>query len=150
MRFIRSALVLMSVVLAGDAQAQTREELERCRAMTDDARRLACYDAIPVSPASPRSKYEPVALDELKSYALSFRGRFVEASGWIRPDRNYLFLGLDESDERPMPVEFEALPRRQRDDILEACGSGCEATVRGRVSPVNFTTGIVADDIILR
>jgi hypothetical protein len=74
----------------------------------------------------------------------------VEASGWIRPDRNYLFLGLDESDERPMPVEFEALPRRQRDDILEACGSGCEATVRGRVSPVNFTTGIVADDIILR
>lgn len=125
MRLIRFALASICIASAGTSQAQTREEFERCRAMGDDQRRLACYDAIAVSPASPRSKYEPVALDELKAYALSFRGRFVETSGWIRPERSYLFLGLDVTDEDPMPVEFEALPRRQRDDILEACGSGC-------------------------
>jgi hypothetical protein len=41
------------------------------------------------------------------------------------------------------------LPRHERETFLEKCGSGCDATVQGRVRPVAFTTGIVADAIIV-
>ena len=150
MRPVRFASVLLGMTWAAAAQAQTHQELQRCRAMADDARRLACYDAIELSAAAPRSKYEAVDLAELKAYALSFRGRFVEVSGWLRPERGDLLLGLGPEDEDAMPVAIDTLPRRQRDDVLEACGSGCSAIVRGRVRPLNFTTGIVADDVILR
>jgi hypothetical protein len=150
MRFFRFASVLLGVASAAAAQAQMHQELQRCRAIADDVRRLACYDAVELSAAAPRSKYEAIDLAELKTYALSFRGRFVEVSGWLRPERDYLLLGLGPEDEDPMPVGIETLPRRQRDDVLEACGSGCSAIVRGRVRPLNFTTGVVADDVILR
>jgi hypothetical protein len=150
MRLVCLLVPMMLAVSCGVAGAQTREEMTRCRAIEDEARRLVCYDAIELAPASRLSKYEPVELTELKDYALTYRGRFVEVVGWVAPERDYLFLGSEAADDAPMPVEIETLPRRQRDDILEQCGTGCEATVRGRVAPVRFTTGIVADDVIVR
>src|SRR6476620_11147636 len=50
---LASTLVL---ALASTAQAATDEALAACRAVKDSAARLACYDALPVAPASsPRS-----------------------------------------------------------------------------------------------
>jgi hypothetical protein len=150
---MRSAYLLLPMMLAmtcGPADAQTLEEMSRCRAIADESRRLACYDAIELAPVSRLSKYEPVELSELEEYSLTYRGRFVEVVGWVAPQRDHLVLGSDAADAAAMPVEIEALPRRRRDDLLEQCGTGCEATVRGRVAPVRFTTGIVADDVIVR
>jgi len=143
-------LVLWTVLVAlglgwSGALAQSRVEMERCRAIADDARRLKCYDAIQLSTSAPRSKYERVDLGEFKKYALSYRGDLVEITGWVTPSAEILQLGFDEDDDRPIPVEFDALSRRDRQDFLSACGEGCEATVQGRVKPVNFTTGIAAD-----
>lgn len=143
-------LVLWTVLVAlglgwSGAWAQSRVEMERCRAIADDARRLKCYDAIQLSTSAPRSKYERVDLGEFKKYALSYRGDLVEITGWITPSTELLRLGSDENDDRPIPVEFATLSRRDRQDFLSACGDGCEATVQGRVKPVNFTTGIAAD-----
>lgn len=135
---------------AGGVQAQTREDMERCRAIENDERRLTCYDAIRLSPGPPRSKYEEVPLEELKSFALSYRGQLVEVTGWLTPGHNFLFLGVDESDEDPIPIDFETMPRRARQAFLDGCGEGCSAAVQGRVRPVNFTTGIVADALIVR
>lgn len=132
------------------AEAQTREDMELCRAIEDDARRLACYDAIRLSTGPPRAKYEVVPLAELKAFALSFRGQLVEVSGWLMPGEDFLFLGVDGADERPIPVEYAAISRRERQAFLDLCGEGCLATVQGRVRPVNFTTGIVADALIAR
>jgi hypothetical protein len=151
MRFLcLVTLVVVGVGFAGMAGAQTREEMERCRTIENDARRLECYDAIRLSPGPPRTKYEPVDLEELKSFALSFRGQLVEVTGWITPDQDFLFLGIDETDERPVPIEFQNMSRRDRQAFLEQCGEGCPAAVQGRVRPVNFTTGIVADALIVR
>jgi hypothetical protein len=123
--------------------------MERCRAIEDEARRLACYDAIQLARSGPASKYELVSLDELKEFVLSYRGHLVEVEGWIKLGDRLLLLGVDAEDERPIPVDFALLSRRDRERIVEQCGSGCEATVQGRVRPVNFTTGIVADVIIV-
>jgi hypothetical protein len=151
MRFLSVITILaLGVAWAGAAGAQTREDMERCRAIETDERRLQCYDAIRLSPGAPRSKYESVPLDELKSFALSYRGQLVEVTGWITPGDDFLFLGLDESDERPMPIDYETMPRQQRQRFLDECGEGCPAAVQGRVRPVNFTTGIVADALIVR
>ncbi len=151
MRFLTLVLLtLLGALWTAAAGAQTRDEMERCRAIENDERRLACYDAIRLSPGPPRAKYEPVPLEELKSFALSFRGQLVEVTGWLTPGENFLFLGVDEADERPMPVEFETIPRRERRAFLLECGEGCPAAVQGRVRPVNFTTGIVADALIVR
>jgi hypothetical protein len=148
MRLVASIMcVVLGLACEGAAEAQTREDMVRCRSIAEEGRRLACYDAIGLLPA-PRSKYEVVDLAELKNFALSFRGDLVEVSGWIKPGANLFFLGLDAADERPIAIDFDSLPRRDREAFLEACGDGCEATVRGRVSPVNFTTGIVADALI--
>lgn len=136
------------MVCADASVAQTREDIDRCRAIADEERRLACYDAIELQPA-PRSKYEPVGLVELQNFALSFRGQLVEVTGWIEPGVRVSFLGLDENDERPLPIDTDSLPRRDRQAFLDACGGGCEATVQGRVRPVNFTTGIVAEAVIV-
>jgi hypothetical protein len=144
------ALAVFGLGWASSAPAQTREEMERCRAIENDARRLACYDDIRLSPGPPRSKYEALPLEELKSYALSYRGQLVEVVGWLTPGEDFLFLGVDETDEHPIPIEFEGIPRRDRREFLDACGEGCDAAVQGRVRPVNFTTGIVADALIVR
>jgi hypothetical protein len=150
MRFFLFACSLAFGVVAGEAQAQVREEFMRCRAITDDERRLACYDGLNLSTASPLSKYEATALEDLQSYALSYRGRFVEVTGWIIPEGRFLSLRLSEADKRSLPVDIDRLARSDREGLLEICGEGCEALVQGRVGPVNFTTGIVADAVIAR
>ena len=149
MRLVLS-LVLAALTLGMDgAHAQSRADMERCRAIQDPTRRLACYDAIDLAISLPRAKYQVVELSELKQFALSYRGDLVEVSGWIKPDGETLSLGTDEADTRPVPIEDEMLSRRDRQTFLSSCASGCRATVRGRVMPVNFTTGIVADALLV-
>jgi hypothetical protein len=148
MRFVAPMVIVLIGLAWGEAaEAQTLEDMQRCRAISDEARRLNCYDAIELAPG-PRSKYEKVDLAELKGFALSSRGQLVEVTGWVKPSAELFFLGLDEADARPVPIDFDSLPRRDRQAFLDACGEGCEATVQGRVRPVNFTTGIVADSLI--
>jgi hypothetical protein len=148
--FVWVLFVLLHLASLDAAGAQTREEMERCRAIEDDLRRVACYDAIPLSRATAPSKYERVPLDELKEFALTYRGQLVEVTGWITPGQgDLLFLGSDEDDGQPVPIDFESLPRQELRSFLDACGGGCDATVQGRVRPVNFTTGIVADALIV-
>ena len=96
-----------------------------------------CYDAIQLTPAS-EAEIRTSRFAELKSFALSYRGDLVEVSGWIKPGDELFFLGVDEADERPIPVDFDSLPRRERQAFLNACGEGCEATVQGRVTPGQF------------
>jgi hypothetical protein len=145
-----AALAALGLIWVGPAGAQTREDVERCRAIQNDARRLACYDEIRLSPGPPLSKYEAVPLDELKTFALSYRGQLVEVTGWLTMGEDFFFLGIDASDEDPMPIDFGAIPRHERQAFLAECGEGCAAAVQGRVRPVNFTTGIVADALIAR
>lgn len=140
-------IALLALLLGAATQAQSPEDMQRCRAISDDAKRLDCYDAIEFA-SGPRPKYEVVDLSDLKSYALSYRGQLIEVSGWIKPSDNLFLLGKDAADVRPIPVDFDALGRRDRQEFLRACSDGCEATVQGRVTPVNFTTGIVADALI--
>jgi hypothetical protein len=148
MRFVASiGLVLLALFWGAAAEAQNREDMQLCRAISDEAKRLACYDAIELAPG-PRPKYEVVDLSDLKSYALSYRGQLVEVSGWIKPGAELFFLGTDAADARSVPIDFASLDRRARQTFLSACGDGCQATVQGRVTPVNFTTGIVADALI--
>lgn len=147
MRFSLSASAIVLSLIAAAAEAQFPEDVSRCRAIEDDARRLDCYDAIGLPAPLVSGKYEAVPLAELKDYALSFRGRLVEVGGWIAPAGDFLFLKLDEADPTSIPVEFGSLPRRLQQSFLEQCGAGCAATVQGRVGPVNFTTGIVADGL---
>lgn len=143
-------LALAGGLVAGMAAAQTREDMERCRAILDDSRRLACYDAISIDTGGPLSKYETVSLEDLLSYALSYRGQLVEVSGWIEPGRDFLFMSTEEGASRSLPIDDRNIGRRDRQAFLDQCGKGCAATVQGRVRPVNFTTGIVADTLIAR
>jgi hypothetical protein len=148
MRFVASiGLILAGLSWSAAAGGQNLEDMQLCRAIADDAKRLACYDAIDVAPG-PRPKYEVVELSDLKTYALSYRGQLVEVSGWVKPSGELLFLGADAGDARPIPIDFDSLQRRDKQAFLNACGAGCQATVQGRVKPVNFTTGIVADALI--
>ncbi len=146
---IRAGLAITVLAMSAvGALAQVSGDLLRCRAMTDEQRRLACYDAILVPSASPLSKYEVVPLEELRSYALSYRGRLIETEGWLVPGESYLFLGEGLGDAAPIPIDANNLTRRARETLLEQCGEGCRAKVQGVVRPVNFTTGVVADSVI--
>jgi len=148
MRFVASiGLVLVGLLWCAAAEAQNVEDMQICRAISDEAKRLVCYDAIELAPG-PRPKYEVLDLSDLKSYALSYRGQLVEVSGWAKPSGELLFLGVDAADARPIPIDFDSIGRRDRQAFLSACAEGCDATVQGRVMPVNFTTGIVADALI--
>jgi hypothetical protein len=149
MRLVFSLVLVVLGLGWNGAHAQSRVEMERCRAIADESRRLKCYDAIQLSTSAPRSKYERVDLGEFKKYALSYRGDLVELTGWVTPAGEILELRFDENDADPVPVEFDSLSRRDQQAFFEACGDGCEATVQGRVKPVNFTTGVVADVLIV-
>ena len=116
-----------------DCAAQTLEDMQRCRAITDAARRLACYDAIELVTSAPSPNTHAIDLSDLKAYALSYRGQLVEVSGWIKPGAELFFLGVDAADPRPIPIDFDSTARRDRQAFLNACGEGCEATVQGRV-----------------
>ena len=147
MRRAGLALAVLTIGAVG-ARAQDASDLLRCRSIADEERRLTCYDAITIPSASPLSKYEVVPLEELRSYALTYRGRLIETEGWLKPGKTYLFLGQDAGDPNPVAVDAANLTRRAREALLEQCGEGCRAKVQGAVRPVNFTTGIVADSVI--
>ncbi len=149
MRIVVLALLCATGLAGQGATAQSRAEVERCRAIDDDARRLDCYDAIVIVPAT-RSKYDAVPLPELMEFALTYRGDLVETAGWIEPGDDVFMLRVEATDEASLPVDVEMLSRHDRETFLGQCGEGCEATVRGRVRPVNFTTGIVAEQLIVR
>lgn len=150
MRFVLAVLLAsLGGVWVGPTSAQTRADIERCRGIADDSRRLGCYDAIVVAPAS-RSKYDFVPLIELMNFALSYRGDLVETSGWVVPGADVFVLRVDRIGDDALPVDVERLSRHDREAFVEQCGDGCEATVQGTVSPVNFTTGINADRLIVR
>jgi hypothetical protein len=150
MRFLRVAFVTALGVWCAGAHAQSRDDLVRCRAIEDQSQRLVCYDSIALSPAAPRSKYEPVPFEELQNFALSYRGRFVEVTGWIEPGDRFFLLRGNEQNTRSLPVDLRTLSRSEQESTREQCGTGCEATVQGRVDPVNFTTGINAERIIVQ
>jgi hypothetical protein len=142
-------IAILGLAWPAIGMAQTRQDLERCRSINDSLRRLSCYDGISLSQPPPsRSKYEAVPLAEIQADALSFRGRFVEVTGWISSEGALIQLGSDAGDTRPVPVDIRALDRRQREAFVEQCGQGCDATIQGRVGPVGFTTGIAADLLI--
>ena len=150
MRFFPLACFLVGLICPGPVQAQIRDDVIRCREIQDETRRLACYDAISLSPAAPRSKYEAVPLADLLTYALSYRGRLVEVSGWIEPADRFFFLRRAAGEGVSLPIDFRNLTRAALQAFQEACATGCEAIVEGRVAPVNFTTGIVADTLVAR
>jgi hypothetical protein len=150
MRVLLPAMLSLLAAAGAGAEAQTRDDLLRCRMIEEDSLRLACYDAIGISAASPRSKYEAIPLAELQENALGYRGRLVEVSGWIDPDERYFLLKGAEDEARSLPIDFENLTRAEQQTFRSTCGEGCEAIVQGRVGPVNFTTGIVAEALIAR
>ena len=142
-------LLAAVVALPGAARAQLVEDVSRCRNVDDPARRLACYDQIPLSSAAPRSKYEVVSLADMLGYRLSYRGRLVEVRGWLEPDARFFSIRENEGDPLYLPVDFDALTRRELQAFRQTCGTGCRVIVQGRVGPVNFTTGIVADTLVV-
>lgn len=144
------SFLVFCLIGTGSVQAQLREDILRCRPIEDESRRLACYDAISLSPAAPRSKYEAVPLAELQKYALSYRGRLVEVTGWIDVGERFFFLKADQTEAASLPIDFRSLTRTELQTFRDLCGAGCEASVEGRVGPVNFTTGIVADTLTAR
>ena len=148
MRFLFALLVIVGLSGVGSVQAQLRNDVLRCRDIEDDSRRLACYDAMSLSTAAPRSKYEAVPLSELQDFALSFRGRLVEVTGWIDLGERFFSLKTSADDATSLPVDFSSLTRAQLQIFREQCADGCQAVVEGRVGPVNFTTGIVADTLV--
>jgi hypothetical protein len=148
MRRVGSVIVVMVGALVSAAPAQVRREIETCRAIADDALRLQCYDGIGLPRAgAPRPKYERVELAELEEFPLSYRGSLVEVTGWLVPSGDFFLLKTDPEAADALPVEAEALTRQQRQAILATCAEGCGAIVQGKVAPVNFSTGIIADII---
>jgi hypothetical protein len=131
------------------AAAQTHADLARCRAIADDQRRLECYDEIAGPRPSLLSKYEVVPIDDFKAFALGYRGRFVELRGRLALAGDYATLGRDGEEADAIPIELENLSRQELQAIRKACPESCEATVQGRAAPVRFTTGIVADAIVV-
>lgn len=50
---LRRALALLALLLAGPVFTAAADPLASCRAIADDVRRLACYDALPPGRAAP-------------------------------------------------------------------------------------------------
>lgn len=149
MRRVGSVIVVMLAALgAPAAPAQTRQEIETCRAIADDELRLQCYDGMGLPRGgAPRPKYERVELAELEQYPLSYRGNLVEVTGWLIPSGDFFLVKTDPEAADALPVEAETLSRHQLQSILATCGEGCRAIVQGKVAPVNFSTGIIADTV---
>ena len=149
MRVIHSVvLVTLCVLWAPAAAGQTLQDIERCREIGEGQLRLQCYDAIIIRPGRlTRSKYEVVDLAELAEYPLSYRGRLVEASGWLTLSEDIFLLSTAADADDGLPIEADSLSRRDRETLVAACLEGCQATVQGKVAPVNFTTGIIADAV---
>lgn len=148
MRFCIVSLTLLFLIGANMAEAQTREDLLRCRAVSEDIRRLGCYDRLRLPrEASGGGKYESITLEELKGDLLGYRGQLVDVSGRLIIALNRLSLSLADDDPAPVPLDVSAMSRNQRQAVIDACGEGCQAVVRGTVGPVAFTTGIVADSV---
>ena len=146
-RTVRLAMAIMVGVFAAAGLAQTRDEVLLCRSIAEPMRRLACYDALRLSPAAPAGKYEPVPLAEFAESPLAYRGRLVAVTGPVTAAAGEFSLEVDGASGKRLPLDLSALPRRVQESVRAACGETCQATVQGRVAPVAFVTGIVADNV---
>jgi len=70
------ATLLVTVPAAPAALAQSGSGLAACRALTDAAQRLACYDALPLAPATPAAPTPPAVATAPIPAASSPAGQF--------------------------------------------------------------------------
>lgn len=92
--------------------------------------------------------YESISLVDLRLDFDKLKGRKIEVKGTLQTLGEISMIGAELFDSNKMFVEVKGLPRTSRKYILENCDSGCEITIRGKVSIVMLNPGIVAEEII--
>lgn len=78
---MKRVAVLVLLLSCTTAHAQLADQLQRCKALADDAARLACYDALGSSPAVFGSDHLPAPAASVETTTLQARA-LDDIKGW--------------------------------------------------------------------
>ena len=159
-----SALLTALIGSAACAEPVDPTGLERCRGITDRLGRLVCFDALaagktlptatasgastataPTAPAAPT--YRPMTLVDLQVDAAEMRGHRVEVTGVLQQVGEMVMLKDTLFSATGLFVEVTSVPREERRRMLQLCGQGCTAVVRGIGATVMMNPGVKAERV---
>ena len=145
--------VLLAALMGSAARTEPVDPmgLERCRGTADRLDRLVCFDAIaagktaPTAPAAPT--YRQMTLADLQVDAAELRGHRVEVTGVLQQVGEMVMLKDTLFSATGLFVEITAVPREERRRVLQLCGQGCTAVVRGIGATVMMNPGVKAERV---
>jgi hypothetical protein len=147
MNTTKAALVAAGL-LGFSATVGRSQDLSTCRAIPDDAKRLACFDKFVIPGAPQRSgEYQKLSLTDFKLDQAQLKGHRVAVDGSLWSFGGMVLLKSGLADFSPVMVKMDAVPRDQRKQLIEQCQQGCEVTVLGTVGDTGFATGIIAQQL---
>ena len=145
---------MLAALLASPAAAQDLPAaISRCRAITDQASRLQCFDAAsataqrPASPAAGQGDFVAMDFNDLKLDIGHMMKSRVEVKGYLMQMGDQAMLSGERMSMSPMMIDVSHLDRDSRKRILENCGMQCSVTVRGVVEHLVFGPGLQAIEL---
>lgn len=99
------------------------------------------------TPAEVSISYSKISLSDLMLDIDILDGQKIEVSGFLAVMDDMAILSPTEESLSNISVETKGLPRQTRKYLIERCGVGCRVTIRGTVGDVDYSKGIIADDM---
>lgn len=99
------------------------------------------------TPSVASNSYSKISLSDLMLDIDILDGQKIEVSGILAVMDDMAMLSPTEESLSTIGVDTKGLPRQTRKYLIERCGVGCRVTIRGTVGDVDFSKGIVADEL---
>ncbi|KAB2678079.1 hypothetical protein [Brucella tritici] len=99
------------------------------------------------TPSVASNSYSKISLSDLMLDIDILDGQKIEVSGILAVMDDMAMLSPTEESLSNIGVDTKGLPRQTRKYLIERCGVGCRVTIRGTVGDVDFSKGIVADEL---
>ena len=103
-----------------------------------------------VAPIDGKHECRTVTLVDLLLNQGSLDGDKVKVPGDLVMVGENAVLRRSDADPSPLFVDIKAVPREQRRRMLQLCGAGCAAEVRGTAGRILGQPGIVAESVDLK
>jgi len=139
-------------MIAGNALAQTRQELQSCRAISDSLQRLSCFDRVVALPNSvtPGTDSQEIGVVDLITDGPQLRGKTVRVRGFAISAGETMFLYSAAGQMTAVMVNMSKVDREGRRLALTSCGGGCEIVVAGQATYQFNVTGLAATSIQIK
>jgi hypothetical protein len=129
----------------------TRSRIEACSFNKDKERRLDCFDTLAkeilAKSTISAEDYQVIEYVDLKTDIASMRGKRISVKGFMLLLGENLVIYKEAGQMSAIFANIDNVPRDERRQFMNDCGSGCVGTVKGKIGDVMMQPGIKVEHI---